>query len=127
MKFEEFQDSIDIQYIDIVKQYGHYHQLIAIEKGTPHSHNIAHLRINEIAALFKDVIKDGASEVFISLHLPMNDEINNEYVLLVHMQKALVDTSIIEFNVLNGTVIKRYSNNELRCVKAICSYFKNIY
>lgn len=123
MDFKKFEEIVKIDFIESSNCYGHHPmQLAAINsKGELELNALLHMKLNDIKSRVDFYIKrDDFKELFISLDFPSNDEIENDFVLLLHFQEKSLQESIIkEYDAKTGEILNISSNVDYKIVNHI--------
>ena len=120
MNFLNFVETVKIDLIENVNCYGHHPmQLVAIANdGKCELNALAHLTFDNIKERFKSYfIKNEHDEIMLSLHFPKNDEIKNDFIMMLHFKnKKLVDLLIKEYKLETGDVVNVSDNKHFNVV-----------
>ena len=123
MDFDKFVEITKIDFIETSNCYGHHPmQLAAKDKSDKLELNaLMHLKINDVKNRVDSYLnKSDFKELFLSLDFPANDEISNDFVLILHInEKGLVKSLIKPYDVLTGTYLDVLENPEFKVIKHI--------
>lgn len=123
MNFDKFVEITKIDFIETSNCYGHHPmQLAAKDKSDKLELNaLMHLKINDIKNRVDSYLnKSDFKELFLSLDFPANDEISNDFVLILHInEKGLVKSLIKQYDVLTGVYLDVLENSEFKVIKHI--------
>lgn len=123
MNFKKFEELVIIDFIESSNCYGHHPmQLAAVNKKSELELNaLMHLRTNEIKNRVEYYLnRNDFQELFLSLDFPANDEIKNDFVLLLHLKgKTCEQVLIKEYDVKTGAILNTSDNTEHKIVKHI--------
>lgn len=123
MNFLNFTDIVKIDFIENSNCYGHHPmQLVAIDKNGKCEFNaLAHMRLDNVKDIFKSYsVKKDDNEIMLSLDFPKNDEVKNDFIMMLHFKnKQLVDLLIKEYKVETGEVINVSDNKHFNVVNEI--------
>lgn len=127
MDFKKFEEMVKIDFIESSNCYGHHPmQLAAINsKGELELNALLHIKLNDIKTRVNHYLNDNEfKELFISLDFPSNDEIENDFILLLHLQDRTLKESIIkEYDRDTGEIINISSNDNYKIVNHIVNLF----
>lgn len=123
MNFDKFVEITKIDFIETSNCYGHHPmQLAAKDKSDKLELNaLMHLKINDIKNRVDSYLnKSDFKELFLSLDFPANDEISNDFVLILHInEKGLVKSLIKQYDVLTGAYLDVLENPKFKVIKHI--------
>lgn len=126
MDFDKFVEIVKIDFIESSNCYGHHPmQLAAIDKnGKLELNALMHLKINDIKNRIDYYLnKSDFKELFLSLDFPVNDEITNDFVLILHInEKGLVKSLIKQYDVSTGAYLDALENSEFKVIKHIMNF-----
>lgn len=127
MDFKKFEEMVKIDFIESSNCYGHHPmQLAAInKKGELELNVLLHFKLNDIKSRVDFCMnRDDFKELFISLDFPSNDELENDFILLLHLQERTLKESIIkEYDRDTGEIINISSNDNYKIVNHIVNLF----
>ena len=123
MNFSKFENIVQINFIESSNCYGHHPmQLAAVnKKGELELNALMHLKTDDIKNRVEYYLnRNDFKELFLSLDFPANDEIKNDFVLLLHLkEKTLEQVLIKEYDVNTGAILNTSDNAEHKIVKHI--------
>ena len=123
MNFKKFEELVIIDFIESSNCYGHHPmQLAAVNKKSELELNaLMHLRTNEIKNRVEYYLnRNDFQELFLSLDFPANDEIKNDFILLLHLKEKTCEQVLIkEYDVKTGAILNTSDNAEHKIVKHI--------
>jgi len=123
-KFKE--DIIKIEFLESCSSFGHHPmQLIAINSDdTMEMNALVGLNIQGIVDRVKDYKENDSKELFLSMDLPSCEGINNDYVLALHFKNDDIKTTVIEYELDTGKIIKETDNIDNKTVSTIVGYLE---
>ena len=127
MDFDKFVEIVKIDFIESSNCYGHHPmQLAAINKKDELELNaLLHLKFNDIKNRIDHYLnKSDFKELFLSLDFPANDEIENDFVLILHINEKGLEKSLIkQYDVSTGAYLDVLENSEFKVVSHIVNLF----
>ncbi|MEV9477598.1 hypothetical protein ACOTVS_11760 [Aliarcobacter butzleri] len=128
--FNEFVNNTKINFIENCNCYGHHPmQLISINKRNELNLTaLMHLRLIDVKNRFKEYFyNEDNRDLMLSLDFPKNDEIKNDFIMLLHFNdKKLINLLIREYNPKNGEFLQTIEDKNLNVVKEIVKLLTNI-
>jgi len=128
MDFEKFkQNFTSIEYIEGSNAFGHHpFQLVVINNnGETEINALVGLRMEQVIRRVKEYLSAKAKDIFLTLDLPKGGDIENDFVLILHLHEGkLISTSTIEYNPNDGDIIKILDNRESSLITSIVKYFE---
>lgn len=128
MDFEKFkQNFTTIEYVEGSNAFGHHpFQLVVINNnGEMEINALVGLRMEQVIRRVKEYLADKAKDIFLTLDLPKGGDIENDFVLALHLLEGqLIETSTIEYDPKDGKIIKMLDNRESSLIAAIAKYFE---
>lgn len=128
MDFEKFkQNFITIEFIEDSNAFGHHpFQLVVItNNGETEINALAGLRMEQIICRVKEYLSAKAKDIFLTLDLPKGGDIENDFVLALHLHDGkLITTSTVEYDPNDGKIIKMLDNRESSLINTIVKYFE---
>lgn len=126
MNFEKFKQGFTkIEYIEDSKAFGHHpFQLIAInESGEMEINALVGLRMENIISRVKEYLSANTRDIFLTLDLPKSGDVENDFVLALHLQDGkLTSSSTIEYNPDDGEIIRTLDNRDLKLIATFLSF-----
>ncbi len=123
MDFVKFLEIVKIDFIESSNCYGHHPmQLAAIDKnGKIELNALLHLKIIDIKNRVDSYLNNSDfKELFLSLDFPANDEITNDFVLILHINEKGLEKSLIKkYDVSTGVYLDVLENSEFKVIKHI--------
>lgn len=123
MDFDKFVEITKIDFIETSNCYGHHPmQLAAKDKsGKLELNALMHLKINDVKNRVDSYLnKSDFKELFLSLDFPANDEITNDFVLILHINEKGLEKSLIKlYDVSTGVYLDVLENSEFKVIKHI--------
>ena len=127
INFENFKkDFTKIEYIEASESHGHHpFQLIVIDsEGKMEMNSLVGLRMENVISRVKEYISKQAKDIFLTLDLPKGGDINNDFILALHIKDGeLSSTSTIEYNPDGGEIIEIKDDRNSTIVSTIVKYF----
>lgn len=128
MNFSKFEEIVQIDFIETSNCYGHHPmQLAAVnKKGELELNALMHLETNDIKNRVEYYLnRNDFKELFLSLDFPSNDEIKNDFILILHFNgKSLEESIIKEYDVNTGAILNISNNAEHKIIKHIVNFLK---
>lgn len=123
MNFSKFEEIVKIDFIENSNCYGHHPmQLAAVnKKGELELNALMHLKTDDIKNRVEYYLnRNDFKELFLSLDFPANDEIQNDFVLLLHLKEKTFEQVLIkEYDVNTGAILNTSDDSEQKIVKHI--------
>ena len=127
--FEKFKkDFTKIEYIEASKTYGHYpFQLITIDsEGKMEMNCLVGLSMGNVVTKIKEELSRKAKDIFLTLDLPKGGDIDNDFILALHIKDGeVLSTSTIEYNPDDGKIIQTTDNRDSSLVSTILGFCIN--
>lgn len=121
MNFNKFEKIVQIDFIESSNCYGHHPMQLAVvnKKGELELNALMHLETNDIKNRVEYYLnRNDFKELFLSLDFPANDEIQNDFVLLLHLkEKAFEQVLIKEYDVKTGAILNTSDDSEYKIIK----------
>lgn len=127
MDFNKFEEIVQIDFIESSNCYGHHPmQLITVnKKGELEMNALVQVELNDIKNRVEYYLnRNDFQELFLSLDFPANDEIKNDFVLLLYIKEKTCEQVLIkEYDVKTGAILNTSDNSEYKIVKQIVNLF----
>lgn len=126
MNFKKFKDDVvKIEFIESCSSFGHHPmQLIAINSDdTMEMNALIGLNTQSVISRVKDYKSNDSKELFLSLDLPSCKGISNDYILAIHFKGDATKSTVIEYNLDTGIIVKETDNIDNEIVSTIIGYF----
>ena len=98
MNFSKFEEIVKIEFVEGSNCYGHHPmQLIAVnKKGELEMNALVQVALNDIKNRVKYYLnRNDFKELLLSLDFPANDEIKNDFILLLHLKEKTCEQVLI--------------------------------
>ena len=126
MNFEEFKKMIRIDKISNSDCFGHHPmQLVVIHPNNNIDINaLVHLKLEDVKQRVQEYLfKNKCDELMLSLDFPSNDEIKNDFIMMLHIKDTkLVDFEVKEYHIDNGEVININTQTKFNVITEIFNY-----
>jgi len=124
--FDKFKkDIVKIEFLEEHNSYGHHpFQLIAIDAdGKMEMNALVGVGMQDIINRVQHYHKNKYKDIFLSMDLPKNTEIENDFVFALHIKSQEISSTMIEYSVETGEIINEIENSMSDTAKTIITYF----